>query len=126
MAIPNTNTSVNAPAKSLLSTTLRYAGKMATAIFLAVLLLTTVLAGLVSLLEGATCFLKLFTSDKVVAYATQQMDVLRANPTKENIREVSIGLWGLSKLVSVPHFTYSKLPEQGLFGPLHADSHIIW
>lgn len=115
MAIPNTNTSVNAPARSLPGTALGYAGKLATAIFLAVLLVTTILAGWVSLSEGGTRFLKPFTTDNVVAYATQQVDVLRANPTEENLRDLSIELWGLSKLVSVQHFTDSKLPEQGLY-----------
>lgn len=115
MAIPNANPSVVPPAKSLPGTAFGYAGKLVTAIFLAVLLLTTILAGWVSLSEGGTRFLKPFTTDNMVAYATQQVDVLRANPTEENLREVSIELWGMSKLVSVQHFVDSKLPEHGLY-----------
>ena len=119
MATPNTNSPdtllPKPPAKVLSATAFSYAGKVVTAVFLAVLLITTILAGWVSLAEGTTRFLQPFRMDNVEAYATQQVEALRANPTEENIRAVSIELWGLSKLVSVQHFVDSKLPEHGQY-----------
>ncbi len=90
-------------------------GKQVAGVLLALLLLITVLSGWISLHEGMSRFLWPFTLENPIAFATEKLATLREEPDSDNIRALSIELWGLSKLTSVEHFVDSRLPEHGLY-----------
>lgn len=83
-------------------------------LFLGAFLLVTVLSGWVTLEEGTSRFLWPFTQEDPVGFVKTTAASVRADPSDENIRAVSVELWGLAQLTSVEHIADSKLPEQGI------------
>jgi hypothetical protein len=90
-------------------------GKLIAGLLLAALLLITVLSGWISLHEGMSRFLWPFTLENSTEFATEKLTTLRAEPSGDAIRALSIELWGLSQLTSVERFVDSRLPDHGMY-----------
>ncbi len=93
----------------------RLIGKATSLIFILVIMITMMIAGVIALDEGTGRFMQSATGHLTTQQVQDEINKVRDNPTPENFLLFSSEIWGLAKLTSAKHFTESKLPEQGLY-----------
>ncbi len=93
----------------------RFIGKATSLVFILVIMVMMMIAGVIALDEGMGRFMKSATGHLTTAQVEDAIKVARANPTMENVHAISSEIWGLSKLTSTERFTDSRLFEQGLY-----------
>lgn len=90
-------------------------GQKLASLYVVMITLMMSFAGLVALNEGLSRFVLPFVLDDASAYSQELVEQMKADPTVENIMEISTELGFLAKATSPERFVDSKLPEHGVF-----------
>lgn len=90
-------------------------GKATSFIFIVVIMLTMGIAGLIALSEGTGRFMQSLTGELSTEQANKAVEIVRADPTPDNMLTISSELWGLSKLSDVSRYAESRLMEHGVY-----------
>jgi hypothetical protein len=98
-----------------MGTPLRFIGRATSLVFILVIMIMMMIAGLIALDEGTGRFMQSMTGQLTTAQTIKAIQVVRADPTPENANLMSREIWALAKLTSTQRFTDSKLLEQGLY-----------
>lgn len=104
----NSNKNTNHPS-------VNFFGKITGVVFMLIITLTMMIAGVVALSEGTGRFMLPFTASN----ATEQMETnvikARENSNLENMKPFGLELWGLSKLSEASRFSDSRLMEHSVY-----------
>ena len=90
-------------------------GKATGIIFMLIISITMMIAGIVALSEGTGRFMLPFTTDNATENMQKDLVIVQNNPTLENMKPFGLELWGLSKMTEASRFSESKLLQHGVY-----------
>ena len=96
-------------------TSIQIFGKATGMVFMLIISITMMIAGIVALSEGTGRFTIPFTSNNATQQMKNHVETIRDNPNLENMEPFGLELWGLSKLSEASRFSDSRLMEHSVY-----------
>ncbi len=105
----------NSPTTPSNTSLLNYFGRWTALLYILTIAVVMGYTGWISFYEASTRYMLPFVDEHAVVHMQQNALMTRANPTLENMSQISHELTVLSRLTSAEHFSQSKLFEHGLY-----------